>query len=250
MVTPLIAGNWKMNAGGATGMTLVTQLKNLIQDVSGVDVVVCPPMIAVQSVATAVAGSSVDVGAQDCHMAQKGAHTGDVAASMIASAGAKYVIVGHSERRADHGETNQIVSAKAKASQDAGLTPIICVGETQAEREADQAEAVVLNQLAESVPDGAAVRGVVIAYEPVWAIGTGLVATVDDIKAMHASIRNALEARFEEEGAGIRILYGGSMKAENAADILAVPHVNGGLVGGASLDAEAFAAIIRLTRDV
>jgi triosephosphate isomerase len=190
------------------------------------------------------APAGIVVGAQDCHPAPSGAHTGDLSAPMLADAGAQLVIVGHSERRADHGETDDLVRLKAIAALGAGLTPIICIGESRAEREAGQADAVCTRQLAASVPDEAADDDVVIAYEPVWAIGTGLTPTSADIAEMHKSLRDQLVKRFGARGATIRLLYGGSLKPANAAEILAIAHVNGGLVGGASHLADDFAAII------
>ena len=183
-------------------------------------------------------------GGQDCHASPSGAHTGDISALMLKDAGAQFAIVGHSERRADHGETDAQVREKAQAAIAAGLTPIICVGETRVEREAGQAETVVATQLAGSVPDAAAANEVVIAYEPVWAIGTGLTPTNADIAQMHDGIRKLLVERFGGRGETIRILYGGSLKPANAKEILAVENVNGGLVGGASLLANDFFAII------
>jgi triosephosphate isomerase len=208
-------------------------------------VVVCPPATLLAAVAAQGASSGILAGGQDCHPAASGAHTGDISASMVADAGAQFVIVGHSERRADHGETDETVRAKAEAAIGAGLKPIICVGETEAERDAGQAEAIVAGQLAASIPDAAEQHEVVVAYEPVWAIGTGRTPTLEDIAAMHASIRAGLDARFgAERSQTIRILYGGSMKPQNAREILAVENVNGGLVGGASLLAKDFYTII------
>ena len=191
-----------------------------------------------------VAASGIVTGGQDCHPAQSGAHTGDISATMLADAGAQFVIVGHSERRTDHGETDELVRAKALAAFAAGLTPIICVGETESHRRSGQAEAVVHRQIAASVPDEAQGIDVVIAYEPVWAIGTGLTPSIEDIRDMHGNIRAQLVERFGDAGQGIRILYGGSMKPNNARDILMVENVDGGLVGGASLLANDFYAII------
>jgi triosephosphate isomerase len=207
-------------------------------------VAICPPATLIGAMAAIAAPGGILVGAQDCHAAASGAHTGDISAPMLADAGAQMVIVGHSERRTDHGETDAEVRQKALAALAAGLTPIICVGETRAERESGAAEAVVSRQLAASVPDEAASREVVVAYEPVWAIGTGLTPTSADIAAMHKSLRDQLVGRFGGAGAAIRLLYGGSLKPANAAEILAIPQVNGGLVGGASLLADDLFAII------
>ncbi len=244
-VKTLIAGNWKMN-GLKASLGELEQLKALVgAGPLACDIAVCVPFTLVASAATAMAGSPVAIGGQDCHTQISGAHTGDISAAMLADAGAAFIIVGHSERRADHGETDANVRAKAEAVIAAGLTPIICVGETEAERRAGSALAVVESQLAASVPDSAGTSKIVIAYEPVWAIGTGLTPTRADIAEIHAAIRAQLVARFGDAGAGIAILYGGSMKPGNAAEILGVDDVNGGLVGGASLKAEDFNGIIQ-----
>ncbi len=232
---PLIAGNWKMN-------TLVGEAVDLARAVaagaagSKAELLVCPPFLYVAGLAGLLKESGVAVGAQDCHAKAKGAHTGDVAAAMLKDVGASYVILGHSERRADHGETDAQVKAKAEAAMAAGLTPIVCVGETLAEREAGEAEAVVARQLTGSLPEGFVNAGGVVAYEPVWAIGTGKVPTEADIAALHAAMR-------AQVGAKTRLLYGGSMKPSNAAAILALPNVDGGLIGGAALVAADFLAI-------
>ena len=238
----LAAGNWKMNGLGAG----LSELDALIaaQPSPGCDVLLCPPATLIAAMAERAGGGPVQVGGQNCHAAASGAHTGDVSAEMLRDAGATAVIVGHSERRADHAETDDDVRAKALAARRAGLMAIICVGETEAERDAGRAEAVVTGQLAGSVPEGATAADTVIAYEPVWAIGTGRTPTVDDIQAMHAAIRAALADRFGDEAAAMRVLYGGSVKPDNAAEIFALPDVDGGLVGGASLKAADFARII------
>ena len=242
-VRPLIAGNWKMHGSVAEAAALAGALRaGAGAGGQPADLLVCPPFLHVAQVAALLAGSRVAVGAQDCHAAPRGAHTGDVAAPMLRDAGATYVILGHSERRTDHGETDAAVRAKAVAAAAAGLTPIVCVGETEAERLAGQAEAVVARQLAGSLADD--VVGIV-AYEPVWAIGTGRTPTEADIAAIHGTIRAALVARFGAAGGAMRILYGGSMKPGNARAILALPDVDGGLVGGASLVAPDFLAIAR-----
>ena len=207
-------------------------------------VAICPPATLINAVNRVAAPAGIVLGGQDCHPAAAGAHTGDLSAPMLADAGAQLVIVGHSERRADHGETDDLVRQKAIAALAAGLTPIICIGETRAQREAGQADSVCSTQLLGSIPDQAADDDVVIAYEPVWAIGTGLTPTSADIAQMHNSLRQQLISRFGERGASFRILYGGSLKPGNAQEILAIPDVNGGLVGGASLLADDFAAII------
>ncbi len=239
---PLAAGNWKMNGGNAS----LAELKAIVSGSANAaaDVAVCPPATLIAAAAAAVAGSKVRIGGQDCHKDKSGAHTGDLAAEMLADAGATLVIVGHSERRVDHKETDADVRAKAEAAWRAGLTPILCIGETEAERRGGQTNAVLERQLAGSVPDGATAANLVVAYEPVWAIGTGLTPSLDDIRDAHTHIRNRLKSRFGAEADGIRILYGGSVKPSNAVEIMALPGVNGALVGGASLKAVDFLAII------
>jgi triosephosphate isomerase len=244
-LTPLIAGNWKMNGVRAS---LVEVEKLAARLTSGAalrcTVAICPPATLLGPMNRIAAPAGILLGGQDCHPDPSGAHTGDLSAPMLADAGAQLVIVGHSERRADHGETDELVRRKAVAALAAGLTPIICIGETQAEREAGQAEAVCHSQLRASVPEEAIAAEVVVAYEPVWAIGTGLTPTSADIAQMHKSLREQLISRFGERGAAIRVLYGGSLKPANAREILEIEDVNGGLVGGASLLADDFAAII------
>lgn len=244
-VRPLIAGNWKMHGSVREAVRLAEGVR---EGADGLpcELLVCPPFPYLHAVAVAMLGQRVMVGAQDCHAAEKGAHTGDVSAPMLRDVGCRYVIVGHSERRADHGETNAAVRAKAEAAIAAGLTPIVCVGETEAERTAGRAEEVVSRQISESLPEGFAEAGGVVAYEPVWAIGTGRSATEADISAIHGMIRGQLE-REVPGGAGgkVRILYGGSVKPANAASILVLPNVDGALVGGASLVAADFLAIAR-----
>jgi triosephosphate isomerase len=203
----------------------------------------CPPATLLAQLVREAAGSRLLVGAQDCHVAASGAHTGDLSAEMLADAGAKSVIVGHSERRADHGETDALVRQKAEAAWRAGLIAIVCVGETRMQRDAGQTLDICGGQLSASLPDGATAANLVVAYEPVWAIGTGLTPTAEDVKQVHQFIRDKLITRFNDEGAKIRILYGGSVKPSNAAELMAVPNVNGALVGGASLKAADFLAI-------
>lgn len=246
MPRPLIAGNWKMNGLRAGGLDLARDLAGRLA-ASGArrfDMLVCPPATLLSLVAEAIADSGLDLGGQDCHPEPSGAHTGDFSAAMLADAGCRYVIVGHSERRGDHGEDDALVRAKAEAARGAGLTPIVCVGETAEQRETGQALAVIGTQVRGSLPRADAPDQLVIAYEPVWAIGTGLTATPDDVAEAHAHIRALLA---DELGAGtgaeIRILYGGSVKPGNAGELLAVAEVNGALVGGASLTAEDFWAI-------
>ena len=244
-ITPLIAGNWKMNGLNAS-LGEVQKLAGLLTtgDAPRCTVAICPPATLLAALTQLAAPSGIVTGGQDCHPAPSGPHPGDISAMMLADAGAQYVIVGHSERRLDHNETDILVRRKAQATLAAGLTPIICVGETEVERREGRAEQVVLAQLAESVPDEAAQQAIVVAYEPVWAIGTGLTPTAEDIAQMHGVLRQALTERFGERGERMRLLYGGSMKPLNARDILLIENVNGGLVGGASLLADEFYAII------
>lgn len=237
---PLIAGNWKMFGKRADLQEIDKTLAAIGGAAGRIDVLFCPPATLVAEAAQ----KPVAVGGQDCHAMKEGAHTGDIGAEMLADAGAAYVIVGHSERRRDHAETDEAVSAKARAALAAGLTPIICLGETLAEREAGQTLEVVGRQLAGSVP-AEAVDKLVIAYEPVWAIGTGLTPTSPQIAEVHADIRRRLVARFNSAGYSVRILYGGSVKPGNAAEIFSIADVDGALVGGASLKAADFSAIIR-----
>ena len=244
-ITPLIAGNWKMN-GLRASLDELTALAGMMT--TGMApralVVICPPATILAAVARQGATSGILAGGQDCHPAASGAHTGDIAAGMLADAGAQYVIVGHSERRAAYRETDELVRAKAEAAIGAGLKPIICVGETEAERDSGRADSVVAGQLAGSIPDAAGQHDVIVAYEPVWAIGTGRTPSNDDIAQMHNSIRRQLVERFGDKGQAIHVLYGGSLKPQNAREILAIDNVNGGLVGGASLLARDFATII------
>ncbi len=244
-VKPLIAGNWKMNGLRADLRQIEALVRGLKERRSlACDVLICPPATLLAALGAACAQSVVMSGGQNCHVRQKGAHTGDISALMLADAGAKYVIVGHSERRAGHSETDGLVRAKAQSALGAGLIPIICVGETQAERLAALAVTVVEHQLDGSVPDLAPGQQIVIAYEPVWAIGSGQTPASEDILLIHSFIREWLEARFAGRGSAINILYGGSMNPANAGEILALNNVNGGLVGGASLNAKDFLAII------
>lgn len=239
---PLIAGNWKMNGLRAS----LAEVEAVKAGIAGVwaETAICPPATLIAAAAAVAARSPLMIGGQDCHPKASGAHTGDISAEMIADAGGKLVIVGHSERRTDHGETDAVVRAKAEAAWRAGLLAVLCIGETEAERRSGKTLAILERQLAGSVPDGATARKLVIAYEPVWAIGTGLTASNDDIVEAHAHIRAQLANRFGGEGASMRILYGGSVKPGNAAEILALPGVDGALVGGASLKAPDFLAIV------
>ncbi len=241
MARKLAAGNWKMNGLNAH-LAEISELAGAI-GTPGVDVLICPPAPLIARMKDIVGSAPIAIGGQDCHPNEKGAHTGDISAPMLADAGASHVILGHSERRADHGESDALISDKAVAAAAAGLLPIICVGETLAERQAGNTLDVVGSQLSGSVPR--ALTDVVIAYEPVWAIGTGEVATVDQIAEVHAFIRAELTKMTASFGAAdVPILYGGSVKAGSAAEIFAVPDVDGGLVGGASLKAADFAPIV------
>lgn len=238
----LAAGNWKMN-GTADDLAQIEALTAAFAAPS-VDLLICPPATLIAQMVWKKGAHPLAIGGQDCHTAAKGAHTGDISAPILAAAGATAVLVGHSERRTDHQETDALVSAKATAAYDAGLTAVICIGETLAEREAGTTLDVVRSQLAGSIPDAATAANTVIAYEPVWAIGTGKIPTIEQIAEVHGFIRSELTARFAAEGEGMRVLYGGSVKPSNAADIFAVADVDGALVGGASLKADDFGPII------
>jgi triosephosphate isomerase len=235
----LVVGNWKMNGLGAEAASLARAVRAGASAVPA-DLVLCPPFTQLAAVGAILAGSPVGLGGQDCHPDPSGPHTGDISAPMLRDAGARFVILGHSERRAAHAETDALVRAKAVAAARAGLTPIVCVGESEAERASGRAEATVADQLAGSLPAGFAG---IVAYEPVWAIGSGRTPAADEIAAMHALIRARLAAAFGLAGQATPILYGGSVKAANAAAIFALPEVGGGLIGGASLVASEFLAI-------
>ena len=241
---PLVAGNWKMNGLRAALGEIVAMAQAYDPPLQAkVTLLICPPATLLQAAASVAVGSGVEIGAQDCHAMATGAHTGDLSAEMLADAGATFVIVGHSERRADHGETDAEVRAKAQAAIRAGLSAIICVGETEAQRRAGETLKVVGAQLDGSIPPGPGGAHLVVAYEPVWAIGTGLTPTAADVAEVHAFIRERLGVLLGVDGAGVRILYGGSVKPSNAAELMAVPNVDGALVGGASLKAVDFMAI-------
>ncbi len=242
MRTKLAAGNWKMN-GNRAALAEVSALL-AAYPAPGCEILLCPPATLLAEMAAQAKGTALQVGGQDCHAKASGAHTGDLSALMLADAGARAVILGHSERRADHGESDGLVRAKAEAAWAAGLCAVICLGETEAERDAGATLAVIGAQLAGSVPDGATAAKTVIAYEPVWAIGTGRTPTLAQIAEVHAALRAALVMRFGIEGQGMRLLYGGSVKPSNAAEIFALPEVDGALVGGASLKASDFGAIV------
>jgi triosephosphate isomerase len=240
----LIAGNWKMNGLKASLSEFDAMLAGASQVTSKADLLVCPPATLIAAFAEKARGTAAfTVGAQDCHPKASGAHTGDISAEMLADAGAKAIIVGHSERRADHGESDALVRQKTEAVWRAGLTAIVCIGETREQRDAGKMLDICGSQLKGSLPEGSTAANLVVAYEPVWAIGTGLTPTPQDVEQVHSFIRGSLANRFTSEGARIRILYGGSVKPSNAAELMAVANVNGALVGGASLKAADFLAI-------
>ncbi|MGA7383639.1 MAG: triose-phosphate isomerase [Methylocella sp.] len=246
---PLVAGNWKMN-GLRKSLGNVSSICEAVAagGAGNAEVVVCPPATLLMAAAQICEGTPVGVGGQDCHAEASGAFTGDISAEMLKDAGASYVILGHSERRAGHHETDRIVRAKADAALRAGLAAIVCVGETRAEREAGDAFAIVGVQLAGSIPENSPPGRIVVAYEPVWAIGTGLTPTPRDIAGMHGFIRGRVNRHLPGQGAGLRILYGGSVGPANAAELLRVEDVDGALVGGASLHSAEFLAIAAVYR--
>jgi triosephosphate isomerase len=245
-VRPLVAGNWKMNGTRAS----LDQIKAIAEGVSAplskkVEALICPPATLLYVATALCTDSPLSIGAQDCHQNPSGPHTGDISAEMIADCFGTHVIVGHSERRTDHAETDHLVRAKAEAAFAADLTAIICLGETADERRAGQTLDIIKRQLSASVPDSATAENTVIAYEPVWAIGTGVTPTVEDVRKAHAFMRSELTARFGGEGKTMRILYGGSVKPSNAKELMGVANVDGALIGGASLKAADFLAIYR-----
>ncbi|RIY01584.1 triose-phosphate isomerase [Aureimonas flava] len=247
--TPLIAGNWKMNGSRAA----LSELSAMVDDLreapaDGIEVLICPPVVLVAA-AVELAGGVVAIGGQDAHAKASGAHTGDVSAAMLKDAGASHVILGHSERRTDHGEASELVAAKAEGAWAAGLVAVVCIGETEAEKNAGRTLDVLGDQIRRSLPDGTTPSNTVVAYEPVWAIGTGRTPTVAEVGETHAFIRRELARRFGAATAnGLRVLYGGSVKASNAAELLALEDVDGALVGGASLKAGDFLPICRAAR--
>jgi triosephosphate isomerase len=245
---PLVAGNWKMNGLMASAAELDRMIAGVAARPPAADVMVCPPATLIATFASHAKGRAIAIGGQDCHAEKFGAFTGDISAEMLQDAGASAVIVGHSERRTLHHETDADVRAKALAAWRAGLLAIVCVGETDAERIAGRAFDVVTRQLAGSLPDGANAANTVIAYEPVWAIGTGKTPTTADVAAIHGQIRARLSKASAALAEGVRILYGGSVKPSNAAELMAVPDVDGALVGGASLKADEFLAIVGVYR--
>lgn len=246
-IRPLVAGNWKMNGTSAS----LDELRSIAQgfDVA-TDALVCMPATLLSRASDVLRGSPVASGGEDCHADESGAHTGDISAEMLKDAGASFVIVGHSERRVDHGESDEVVNDKARAAWRAGLTAIVCVGETREQRDAGETLAVLSRQIAGSVPEGALADNTVIAYEPVWAIGTGLTPTVKDVTDAHAHLRAELSKKAGGEAGRMRILYGGSVKPANAVELLGLPNVDGALVGGASLEAVDFLGIAEAYRSL
>jgi triosephosphate isomerase len=247
-IIPLVAGNWKMNGRAASRGELTKIMAGAGALTGKADLMVCPPATLIAGFASMAQGSGVAIGGQDCHAEASGAHTGDISAEMLADSGASAVIVGHSERRTDHHETDAQVRAKVQAAWRAGLTAIVCIGEQRTEREAGKTLEIVGRQLGGSLPDGATAAKLAIAYEPVWAIGTGLTPTPADVAEVHAFLRKRLTERFSAGGGRLRILYGGSVKPANAKELLTIPEVNGALVGGASLKAEDFLGIASVYR--
>ncbi len=242
-IRPLIAGNWKMNGLKAAEGEFGAMLAGAAAVAAKADLLVCPPATLIAAFADKARGTALSVGAQDCHPKPSGAHTGDISAEMLADAGAKAIIVGHSERRADHGESDLLIRQKTEAVWRAGLVAIVCVGESEEQRNAGQTLDILRGQLNLSLPDGSRADNLTVAYEPIWAIGTGRTPTAADVEQIHKFIRDSLTGRFRGEGAGMRILYGGSVKPSNAAELMAVANVDGALVGGASLKAADFLAI-------
>jgi triosephosphate isomerase len=248
MRTPVIAGNWKMNKTVAEAVALASEIKEKVAGVENVKIIVCPVFTAVKSVADVLKGTNVKVGAQDMYWETSGAFTGEVSGEMLLEAGAEYVIIGHSERRQYFGETNETVNKKLKKALSIGLKPIVCIGETLADREAGNTEAVVEKQVREGFVGLTAeeMKGTIIAYEPVWAIGTGKTATADQAEAVHAFVRNLVAQLWDKETAdAVVIQYGGSMKPENVASLLAQPDIDGGLIGGAALKADSFEKLVK-----
>ena len=250
-VRPLVAGNWKMNGTRES----LTEIKAMAEGVEGalsekVDALICPPATLLYVATALCTDSPLMIGGQDCHQEVSGAHTGDISAEMIADCFGTYVIVGHSERRTDHAETDHLIRAKATAAHAAGLTAIICIGETGDERDAYQTLDVLKRQIFHSVPETATAANTVIAYEPVWAIGTGVTPTLHDVEVAHAFMRTELLAYLGEDGRRMRILYGGSVKPGNARELMSVDNVDGALIGGASLKAKDFLAIYRVYEEL
>jgi len=243
-IKPLVAGNWKMNGMVQSVNELGGMCAGYTPEMRArIDTLICTPSTLIVTAAHVALGTGLAIGGQDCHANASGAHTGDISAEMLFNAGASAVIVGHSERRTDHGETNEMVKAKAEAGMRAGLLTIVCIGETEAERKSGETLAVLKQQLDNAMPDNSSAAKIVVAYEPVWAIGTGMVPSVADITQAHAFMRENLTNRFGAEGAAMRLLYGGSVKPSNAVELMGITNVDGALVGGASLTAEDFLGI-------
>ena len=247
MRRPIVAGNWKMHNTRPEAVELARGVRRALEGFAGADVVLCPTFIALDAVGAEIAGSDLRLGAQNLHPAAHGAHTGEIAAGMLSDAGCRYVIVGHSERRTNFAETDEFVRSKTEAALAAGLCPIVCIGETLVEREQDRTEEVIRRQLERGFRGiGERLDGVVIAYEPVWAIGTGRTATPEQVQSAHDFIRRVVAALAGDEVArAVRVQYGGSVKPQNAAELFSLPDVDGGLIGGASLEVDSFAAIVR-----
>jgi len=248
MRRPIVAGNWKMNKTAKEAEALAREVVDQVAGLDGVDVLICPTFTALSSVNDVISGTSVGLGAQNMHWEAEGAFTGEISPAMLLTSGCRYVILGHSERRTYFGETDATVNQRFRGAVAAGLTPIVCVGETLKERQSDTTEAVVRRQISGAFvslePEHA--RSSVVAYEPVWAIGTGLTASPEEAEAVHAMIRDELVSLYDQDLAGeIRIQYGGSVKPDNAADLFSQPNIDGGLIGGAALDAESFAGIVK-----
>jgi len=241
---PLVAGNWKMNGLSASAAEIGALADHLAKATPGCELLICPPFTLLSTFDPLVSRAGIGLGAQDCHPKASGAHTGDISAEMLRDIGCSYVIVGHSERRADHGEDNDLVRAKAEAAHRAGLRAIICIGETEAERDAGKTLAVVAGQIKGSLPENATADNTVIAYEPIWAIGTGRTPDAGDVAEVHALVRTELSNRLGDTAGAVRVLYGGSVKPANARELMAVANVDGALVGGASLKADDFWGII------
>jgi triosephosphate isomerase len=247
-VRPLVAGNWKMNGLKAAASELARMIQGAADLAGKADLMICPPATQLMNFVALARNSAIQIGAQDCHAEKSGAFTGDVSAEMIADTGAVAVIVGHSERRTLHHETDAQIRAKVQAVWRAGLRAIVCIGEAKDERDKNQTLAVIGRQLQESLPDSATAANTVVAYEPIWAIGTGVTPSASDVRDAHAFIRKTLKDRFAAAGDAVRILYGGSVKPSNAKELMALPEVNGALVGGASLKAEDFLGIAAVYR--
>jgi triosephosphate isomerase len=247
-VRPLVAGNWKMNGLKAAASELARMIQGAADLAGKADLMICPPATQLMNFVALARNSAIQIGAQDCHAEKSGAFTGDVSAEMIADTGAVAVIVGHSERRTLHHETDAQIRAKVRAVWRAGLRAIVCIGEAKDERDKNQTLAVIGRQLQESLPDSATAANTVVAYEPIWAIGTGVTPSASDVRDAHAFIRKTLKDRFAAAGDAVRILYGGSVKPSNAKELMALPEVNGALVGGASLKDEDFLGIAAVYR--